>query len=103
MHRNTKIATCCYCGTRATLALRQDLHVLACARCGAPLRKLKNLPIERHAASSSGDSLARHGQVRQSPVRDSRKPLKKRGKSKGKFKAKHWLGEIFDEIEDIFD
>ena len=41
----TKIATCCYCGTKAVLVLRgKDKHELACSNCGAPLRALKMLP-----------------------------------------------------------
>ena len=40
-----KIATCCYCGTRAALVLRgSKRHELACSSCGAPLHDLKRLP-----------------------------------------------------------
>ena len=41
-----KIATCCYCGTRAVLVLRgKERHELSCSSCGAPLHDLKMLPI----------------------------------------------------------
>ncbi len=47
----TKIATCCYCGTRAVLALKGEVrHELACTKCGAPLSKIKMLPTKRAAA-----------------------------------------------------
>ena len=39
-----KIATCCYCGTKAALVLRgQTEHELACSSCGAPLSVMKHL------------------------------------------------------------
>jgi hypothetical protein len=39
-----KIATCCYCGSRAALFLGgEDRHELACSNCGAPLHELKML------------------------------------------------------------
>jgi hypothetical protein len=59
-----KIATCCYCGTRAALVLRgNDRHELSCSSCGAPLHNLKMLPISgglltARAASPSPQSSA---------------------------------------------
>ena len=45
-----KIATCCYCGTKAALVLRgKDSHELSCGSCGAPLHDLKRLPVEPRA------------------------------------------------------
>ena len=42
-----KIATCCYCGTKAALVLRgKDSYELSCGSCGAPLHDLKRLPVE---------------------------------------------------------
>jgi len=42
-----KIATCCYCGTKAALILRgKDSHELSCGSCGAPLHDLKRLPVD---------------------------------------------------------
>ena len=46
----TKIATCCYCGTRAALVLDRARHELTCAQCGAPLHNLKMLPVEKPVA-----------------------------------------------------
>ena len=53
-----KIATCCYCGTRAVLALAgRRRHELACPSCGAPLAHLKRLrsdhPADRHLVAPS--------------------------------------------------
>ncbi|XOY55465.1 MAG: hypothetical protein ACMUJK_11980 [Rhodobacterales bacterium] len=47
----TKIATCCYCGTRAALVLRgHDRHELSCSNCGAPLHVMKMLPATKAPA-----------------------------------------------------
>lgn len=39
-----KIATCCYCGTRAVLVLDETRHELTCSACGAPLHDMKFMP-----------------------------------------------------------
>ena len=94
----TKIATCCYCGTRAALVLSgKTRHELACSGCGAPLHDLKMLPRDK-----SGDrELVRPSAVR----RKSGKPMKP-VKKKPKRKKSRW-GELFEDafdiIEDIFD
>ena len=45
-----KIATCCYCGTKAVLVLRgKDSHELSCGSFDAPLHDLKRLPVEPRA------------------------------------------------------
>jgi len=50
----TKVATCCYCGTRAALVLRgRERHELACSSCGAPLHEMKQLHPARPAASAT--------------------------------------------------
>ena len=37
MKHGTKVATCCYCGTKAALVLRgEKRHELTCSSCGAP-------------------------------------------------------------------
>jgi hypothetical protein len=89
MH-NTKIATCCYCGTRAALVLKGDVqHELACASCGAPLHNMKMLKT----ASKP---------VKQAKPAKTPKP-KPAKKKKKKSLGKRFLGEGFDLIEDIFD
>lgn len=105
MGPETKIATCCYCGTRAALVLKGKVrHELACSTCGAPLHDLKQIPLKQRNA--------KHSQVKSSRIRvkpddpikgykwDSGK--KKRSKKKKSF-AKWLIGEIKDEIEDLFD
>ncbi|MGX0903377.1 hypothetical protein ACSSV8_001954 [Roseovarius sp. MBR-79] len=86
-----KIATCCYCGTRAALVLDRARHELSCSSCGAPLREMKSLPIENRAAPAQPASR---------PVVPS-KPRKKPKKRKS-FKQR-MLSEMWDAIEDIFD
>ncbi|MEO0358289.1 MAG: hypothetical protein AAF386_08350 [Pseudomonadota bacterium] len=102
-----KIATCCYCGTRAALVLTgTNQHELACSSCGAPLHDLKQLPLK----SLDG----KHSFVKPSRVRvKSGDPIAgykwdKKKKSKPKKKKKKSLGtwllnELKDGIEDIFD
>ena len=94
---NTKIATCCYCGTRAALVLDSGRHELSCASCGAPLHELKKL---RSDAVDRGS--LRH---RPDPLRDGpRKPGKKsRKKKKPKTLGRKAAKGLFDLLEDIFD
>lgn len=81
-----KIATCCYCGTRAALVLAGDKrHELACSSCGAPLHNLKIMPTAKTKPA-----------VHKAAPKTKIKKQKKR-KKKSLFK------EIFDIVEDIID
>lgn len=98
----SKIATCCYCGTRAALVLGEGTrHELACANCGAPLHDLKQMPKaqsgskQKHAEAAFGKKAPK---AKVKSADKSRKKLKKKKKSKSSFFA-----EVFDVIEDIFD
>lgn len=86
-----KIATCCYCGTKAALALRgKHQHELSCSNCGAPLHEMKMMPI--HPAKP----------VKSAPHR----PVKSKKKRKIKRRPpihRRIFAEIIDEIEDLFD
>ena len=103
-----KIATCCYCGTRAALHFDKGRHELVCSACGAPLHEMKSLRTGHEAAP-------RHDLVAPSAVRGTawaaaagalagaaqakgRKPGKRR-KSFGR----KLFEEAFDFVEDIFD
>lgn len=100
MARHTKVATCCYCGTRAALVLKgEERHELACSACGAPLHDLKMLPVGR----GGGSSRERPVQSRRAPA--GVPPRGKAGKKKGrKRRSLKWFAEeAFDLIEDIFD
>jgi hypothetical protein len=110
MMHQTKIATCCYCGSRQTLRLTaRDGHELACGSCGAPLHEMKWLKVggrdgvvkrsPRHPAPHGGD-LPRDWTGRRdarAPVR--RKPSRKRRKGF----LREMMEEAFDLIEDIID
>ncbi len=112
MPHGTKIATCCYCGSRTALVLRgEDRHELSCGACGAPLHDMKMLRADAVRAS---DSVSDVGVVR--PKSSKKKkgvtPLevwerkakgKKKKKSKRKTFAKKFFEEAFDVLEDIFD
>ncbi len=114
----TKIATCCYCGTRAALVLKGDSrHELSCANCGAPLHDMKQLSVPKQSgkkAKTRGRS-DRHpsgpvpseisGISHQKPpksFKDDRKSgYKKKRKRKSFFQKA--FEEFGDVLEDIFD
>lgn len=94
----TKIATCCYCGTKAALVLRgKTRHELACASCGAPLHEMKMLkaPVFEAAPLSAKS---------RKPIHPS-DPKRRRKKSTGRRlrRALHQIAELFDDLEDLFD
>lgn len=96
----TKIATCCYCGTRAALVLKgRERHELSCSACGAPLHEMKMLRAD-HAAE------ARRTPVRTGPMAEPARglptgPGRKARPRKGF--GRRVLKEAFDFLEDIFD
>ena len=98
MPHQTKIATCCYCGTRAALVLKgTDRHELACSNCGAPLHELKKLPADHR-----GDrELVKPSAIRKKTKKSKkhRAPRKERKRSLSQL-----LGaKLFDAAEDAFD
>lgn len=104
MHRNTKVATCCYCGTRAALVLDAGRHELACQGCGAPLHELKAMPM-RSDTPRKRDNGAGGPYYRSSEFEHARRRAKPKNRKpkKKKSKTKWFLEEAFDLIEDIFD
>ncbi|MGR3572550.1 hypothetical protein [Brevirhabdus sp.] len=118
MGQDTKIATCCYCGTRAALVLKGTTrHELSCGSCGAPLHNLKQL---RQSSARAAPARTRGARDVDATVRDmgglgipawsgaghSVKPTKKHRKKHGKPKKltkKRLAGKIFDALEDLFD
>jgi len=111
MRPNAKIATCCYCGTRAALVLDEARHELACSACGAPLHDLKALPV-REARADKGARKAKpkpsrpvrppHGWEDSAPPpgRIARAPKRKKSRKR---RIKSFLEDVFDAIEDIID
>lgn len=96
MARNTKIATCCYCGSRAALVLSgKERHELTCATCGAPLHMMKRLhPAEPRPA------IRKQRPANLNPALFAKsKPKKKKRKSL----MRRVMSELEDVIEDIFD
>ena len=90
----TKIATCCYCGTRAALTLRgRERHELACSNCGAPLHEMKMLKGPEPQQP-----------VRQRAYSDARpKSRPKRKKKRSKSLSQRFMSEVWDVAEDLFD
>ena len=97
----TKIATCCFCGSKAALVLDAGRHELACAQCGAPLHDLKQIPVPKASPTRSTQEL------RQFPAATSKGTGKAMKVGRKKPKRKSWLkkmsSEVFDLVEDIFD
>lgn len=96
MPHTPKIATCCYCGTRAALVVDQARHELACSSCGAPLHNLKALRSEVAPAPKRA-KIADRQDFANAFVKKSKK--KKKNKSLGRYAA----GKIWDVLDDIFD
>ena len=98
----TKVATCCYCGTKAALVLKgKHQHELACSNCGAPLHDLKMLPKDR-----TGDKeLVRPSRsVGPKPTKPYKPKKVKKKKKKSMFsRFSDVFEDAFDVIEDIFD
>lgn len=116
-----KIATCCYCGTRAALVLRgAGRHELSCAACGAPLHEMKAIPQPRSdtaiRTTCTGQGSRRRAptkpmqakmvakaQTRRSePDYEDRRRAPRRRKSGSRF-LRNAMEEIWDVVEDIFD
>lgn len=81
-----------------------EQHELACGSCGAPLRHLKGVPVERRkrspkttARSAPDDFWAPNPH----PVSASRKKHKSRKRRKSL--SRRITSELFDVLEDIFD
>ena len=100
----TKIATCCYCGTKAALVLRgHDKHELTCSKCGAPLRALKMLPKQSVQNSAAVAAPTRNTKrKRDDKYRDYRDERpRKRKKAKGF--GQRMMSGIWDVVEDVVD
>ncbi|QIE44034.1 hypothetical protein G5B38_18255 [Pseudohalocynthiibacter aestuariivivens] len=107
-----KIATCCYCGTRAALVIRSEgRHELSCAACGAPLREMKAMPVGGGATRDlrtiyPAFEARRH--KRDKAKRDSEHHADQHGRgSKRRNSGMHFIREaieeVWDTLEDVFD
>ena len=107
----TKIATCCYCGTRAALVLRgKERHELSCAACGAPLHDMKMLrsaavetPVSTKEYNTSRPRQKTKKGTTPLPAWERKSGYSKKKKKKRKTLAKRFFEEAFDVLEDIFD
>jgi hypothetical protein len=93
-----KIATCCYCGTRAALVLDRVRHELACSRCAAPLLEMKAMPKREAAAprpASGADRMTRRGHA------NGHKQVKAR-KSRQSLGQRLWK-DVWERVEDLLD
>lgn len=89
-----KVLTCCYCGTRSALVIRDHgHHELSCQTCGAPLDHMKQMPGTSKKAPKK--TTGYRGEA-------AYKKKKKEAKKKKSFYRKAFE-EVFDMVEDIFD
>ncbi|MEL6798830.1 MAG: hypothetical protein AAFO80_03040 [Pseudomonadota bacterium] len=102
---NERIATCCYCGTRAALVLRgRDRHELACSTCGAPLHNLKMLKADHPGQRALvKPSRARKPAPQPDWTHQDRKKERRRPKKRRKSLGRKFLEEAWDLVEDIID
>ncbi|MCH2163533.1 MAG: hypothetical protein MK098_02625 [Marinovum sp.] len=107
MAHPTKIATCCYCGTKAALVLTgKERHELSCAACGAPLHDMKILrssATKDHPVTKNPKAKKRTKRVTPNPVWEREATRKKKKKKSKKSFGQRLLSEAFDVLEDIFD
>ena len=98
-----KIATCCFCGSKAALTLDAGRHELACAQCGAPLHDLKQIPVPAPASAKPAVSPRLRQFAPSKPAKPAMKPKKEKYQKRKKSWLKKLTGEVFDIVEDIFD
>ncbi|AXI45988.1 hypothetical protein C1J03_08130 [Sulfitobacter sp. SK012] len=91
----TKITTCCHCGTRAVLRLDGVRHTLSCDSCGAPLSRMKALPM-----APKFQKITISHQL--PPKRKKSKKVKKTRRFYGRW-LKNVAEDVFDFVEDVFD
>ena len=107
MPQTRKIATCCYCGTRAVLVFDRERHELACAACGAPLHELKMMPCAKQTSTPQTSTAPRSPAPAHFRPASGYRELPKRARKKTKRKRKPFSRKLFEElwdvVEDIFD
>ncbi|QGX98968.1 hypothetical protein EI983_12075 [Roseovarius faecimaris] len=117
MPHNVKIATCCYCGTRAALVLDRARHELACRACGAPLHEMKMMPKHQEDDRKIGvpTQVGRSKPAiaattkRQKPKKSEKyepRPARKKSRSRRIVKrgwGRKLMEELWDVVEDVFD
>ena len=102
----TKIATCCYCGTRAVLKFDRIRHELVCSACGAPLHEMKAMPLPaRPAGAKPAPRPSAPVRMKRWDREDEDRAYRDRHR-KGR-RRKSWMRwaaeEVWDVVEDIFD
>ncbi len=104
MPHQPKIATCCYCGTRAALVLKwKERHELACSNCGAPLHDLKMLRSDRTGDRELVDPSPLRGYPARPKKDESKGWKKKKPKKKRRSLGQRFMEEFKDVAEDLFE
>ena len=109
MAQGQKIATCCYCGTRAVMRFDKERHELVCSACGAPLHNMKFMPQPSQTRKKKDRKGERHMSVAamprasRAPAYEEPRPRPKKSRKRRKPIFRRVFEELWDEIEDIFD
>lgn len=106
MAHSPKIATCCYCGSRAALVLAgKERHELACSSCGAPLHEMKMLRRDAKGERELVHPSAIRPSSKKSKGHRAGEDRRKKSKKKNRFKNALWdiAEDVFDDVFDIFD
>ena len=99
-----KIATCCYCGTRAALRLSEgQRHELQCSNCGAPLHAMKMLRTAPEPGPKTVSAPRTPKPRKERPIQDFGWSKTAKKKKKKKSLGRRALSELWDVVEDIFD
>jgi len=99
MPERTKIATCCYCGSRTMLTLAGRVqHQLACSSCGAPLSRMKAV----RAAEAPQDPRPKKSRPLQQPARGLA-PQRRRPRKRLFKRLIDGIEDLVEEIVDLVD
>ena len=104
MPHQPKIATCCYCGTRAALVLiGKERHELACSNCGAPLHDLKMLRSDKTGERELVDPSPLRDYPPRPKLSESKYKKNKKKRKKRRSLGQRFMNELKDAAEDLFD
>lgn len=106
MPHSPKIATCCYCGSRAALVLRgKERHELSCSSCGAPLHEMKMLRSDARGDRELVQPSAIRARAQKPSHHRAGDDRRRKSKRKSRFKKAFWdiAEDVFEEVFDIFD
>lgn len=99
-----RITTCCYCGTRAALVLGgKTAHQLQCGSCGAPIARMKMLPVRAPTPQPAAHQRDVHAALQHGTGEPSHRRWASKKKRKSKGLSRRIVSELWDVIDDLID